>query len=108
LIYENNANELIDKNKKIVNYMDSLFKQNKIEELIIFFDILLEGLSGNILNISKIKIIDEETINKLNNILLDISYLTKEDKIINYRNYEEMIFILLNFDYKYNKKHIFI
>ena len=33
LIYENNANELIDKNKKIVNYMDSLFKQNKIGEL---------------------------------------------------------------------------
>ena len=107
LIYENNTNELIDKIKKIVNYMDSLFKQNKIGELIIFFDILLEGLSGNILNISKMKNIDEEIINKINNILLDISYLTKEDAIINYRNYEEMLFILLNFDYKYNKKHIF-
>ena len=90
----------------IVNYMVSLYNQKKIQELIIFFDILLEGIYKNILKIPNYKIIDEETINKINNILYDIGNITYNDLIINYKNYQDLFLILLKFQYNYNKKHI--
>ena len=106
LVYENKINELNSKIVLIVNYMVSLYNQKKIQELIIFFDILLEGIYKNILKIPNYKIIDEETINKINNILYDIGNITNNDLIINYKNYQDLFLILLKFQYNYNKKHI--
>ena len=103
LIYENNIIELNNKIIIIVDYMRSLYEQNKMEELIIFFDILLDSIYRNILKISNYKLIDDETINKLNNILYDISLLKQNNPKI---NYEEIIFILLKFSFNYNKKYI--
>ena len=105
LAFENKKHELNNKIVLITNYMDSIFKQYKIDELIIFFDILLEGIYRNIIKSSNFQIIDDESINKINTILYDISQLTRENIIINYRYYEELFFILLNFEYNYNKKH---
>ena len=107
LKFENNINELKNKILLIVNYMDSLINQNKIQELFIFFEILLDGLYKNILKISNYKIIDDETINKINKILFDISMIIKNETIIDFKYYNELIFILLKFQYNYNKKYIY-
>ena len=106
LVYENKVSELNSKIVLIVNYMTSLYDQKKIQELIIFFDILLEGICKNILKIPNYKIIDEETINKINIILFDIANIKNNELIINYKNYEDLFLILLKFQYNYNKKHI--
>ena len=86
MVYENKINELNSKKVLIVlivNYMVSLYNQKKVQELIIFFDILLEGIYKNVLKIPNYKIIDEETINKINNILYNIGNIPNNDLIIN-------------------------
>ena len=105
-IYENKINELNNKIVLIVDYMDTLYKQNKIQEMIIFFDILLEGIYKNLLKVSTYKIINDETINKINNILYDISIKIKDELSTFYKNYLALIFILLKFQYNSNKKNI--
>ena len=103
LIYENDVTEFSNKIILIINYMNSLFSQNLIQELIIFFDILLDGISKNILQISNNLIIDDENINKLNNLLMEIS-MFKNDNLK--RNICELIFYLLKFEFNYNKKYM--
>ena len=103
LIYENNITELTNKIILIIDYMNSLFKEVKIEELIIFLEILLEGIYRNILNSSNYKIFDDETINKLNNIIYELAMIKINDSKFNYK---EIFFILLKFVYNYNKKYI--
>ena len=105
LMFENNISELNYKIILIVNYMENLFKENKIQELIIFYDILLEGIYKNIINISNYKIIDDETINRINTLLYNISNISTSEFIANYKSYEELFFILLKFQYNYNKKY---
>ena len=103
LIYENNVNEFKNKIILILDYMISLYNKNLIQELMIFIDILFDGICKNILKVPNTKFIDDEAINKLNNLLIDISLLTKNNVNI---NINEIIFILLKFEYNYNKKYI--
>ena len=107
LKYENKISELNSKIILIVNYMDSLIKQKKIQELFIFFEILLDGLYKNIINNSNYRIIGGETINKINNILFDISLIIKNESIIDYNSYNELIISILKFHYNYNKKYFY-
>jgi len=103
LIYENDETEFSNKIILIINYMNSLFSQNLIQELIVFFDILLDGINKNILQISNTLIIDDENINKLNNLLMEFS-MFKNDYLK--MNICDLIFILLKFEFNYNKKYM--
>ena len=103
LIYENDVTEFSNKIILIINYMNSLFSQNLIQELFVFFDILLDGIYKNLLQISNTLIIDDENINKLNNLLIEISMF----KNIQLRmNIWQLIYILLKFEFNYNKKYM--
>ena len=103
LIYENDVTEFSNKIILIINYMNSLFSQNLIQELIVFFDILLDGIYKNILQISNTLIIDDENISKLNNLLIEISMF----KNVQLRmNICQLIYILLKFEFNYNKKYM--
>ena len=102
LTYENNSKELSSKIVLIINYMYSLFEQNKFKELLIFLEILLEGICKNVLNESNFKIIDDEAIKKINDIIYDLSLKMKDSNA----NFAKIIISLLKFESDYNRKFI--